>query len=96
MIVNVKIIERGTFLIVKEIDGLNYNPYTRKWMPFSELNLGWGGKMPYVTMADSKKYMKELFLEMPDMQYTFIGYDRTIGALIVSKELFFDTIAEEW
>lgn len=96
MIVNVKIIERGVFIVEKDADALIYDPYKRKWIPFSELKDAWNGKHLAITMADDQKYMKALFLEMPGMQYTFIGYDRTIGALIVSKELFFDTVAEEW
>lgn len=96
MIVNVKIIERGVFPVEKDADALIYDPYERKWIPFSELKDGWNGKFLAITMADHQKYIKELFMEMPDMQYTFIGYDRTMGALIVSKELFFDTVAEEW
>ncbi len=97
MIVNVKIVERGEFIFVKEVDAFNYNPYTQDWMHLSELKPFWHGKLPHMVMADHQRYIKELFATMSDVCYIFIGYDRTNGALIISKKLVFEgTTQEEW
>ena len=97
MIVNVQIVDRGTFIILDEVDALNYNPYTQEWMHVSKLKDWWHGKLPYVTNALHQKYIKRLFTTMSDVHYIFIGYDRTHGALIASKELFMEgTTPEEW
>lgn len=96
MDINVKIVDMGTFIIIDEMDGYNYDPYKEEWIPIKDLM---GKKLPFAVSTVDKKHFKSLFMKITNstnMCFNFIGWNRETGVLLVSKKPIEGTILEKW
>jgi predicted GTPase len=99
MDVHVKTVDLGTFIIINEMDGYNYDPYKEEWVPIKELRYFMGGRSPFAISTVDKKHFKTLFKRITnstDMYFIFIGWNKETGVLLVSKEPMEGTVLEKW